>query len=61
MGVPLKNKNGANIANAFQSISNSSKRKPNTVWVEQGSEFCNNVFKKLLKENLLLLKDLSEL
>ena len=47
--VPLKDKNGTTIANAFQSILNSSKRKPNKIWVDQGSE--SYVFKKWLKDN----------
>ena len=49
--VPLKDKKGTTIANAFQSILGSSKRKPNKIWVDQGSEFHNNVFKKWLKDN----------
>ena len=49
--VPLKDKTGTTIVNAFQSILNNSKRKPNEIWVDQGSEFYNNVFKKWLKEN----------
>ena len=32
-------------------ILDSSKRKPNKIWVDQGSEFYNNVFKKWLKDN----------
>ena len=49
--VPLKNKKGTTIVNAFQSILNRSKRKPNKIWVDQGSEFYNNNFKKWLKDN----------
>ena len=49
--VSLKNKKGTTIVNAFQSISDSSKRKPNKIWVAQGSEFYNNHFKKWLKHN----------
>ena len=49
--VPLKDKKGVSIVNAFQKILDSSKRKPNKIWVVQGSEFCNNLFKKFLKEN----------
>ena len=49
--VPLKNKKGVSIVNAFQSILDNSKRKPNKIWVDQGSEFYNNVFKKWLKDN----------
>ena len=34
---PLKDKKGITIVNEFQSILNSSKRKPNKIWVDQGS------------------------
>ena len=43
--VPLKDKKGTTITNAFQSILDRSKRKPNKIWVDQGSEFYNNNFK----------------
>ena len=49
--VPLKHKKGVSIVNAFQNILDSSKRKPNKIWVDQGSELYNNVFKKFLKDN----------
>ena len=49
--VPLKDKKGTTVVNAFQSILGSSKRKPNKIWVDQGSEFCNNVFKKWLRDH----------
>ena len=48
---PLKDKKGVTITNAFQNILDSSKRKPNKIWVDQGSEFYNNVFKRWLKDN----------
>ena len=35
----MKDKKGTTIANAFQKILNNSKRKPNKIWVDQGSEF----------------------
>ena len=35
----------------FQSILNKSKRKPNKIWVDHGSEFYNNKFKGFLKDN----------
>ena len=44
--VPLKDKKGVSTVNAFQNILDSSKRKPNKIWVDQGNEFYNNVFKK---------------
>ena len=49
--VPLKDKKGTTIVNAFQSILNNSKRKPDKIWVDQGSEFYNTHFKKWLKGN----------
>ena len=49
--VPLKDKKGTTIVKAFQSILNSSKRKPSKIWVDQGSEFYGNHFKRWLKDN----------
>ena len=49
--VPLKNKKGITITNAFQKILKESNRKPNKIWVDKGSEFYNNSFKKWLKDN----------
>ena len=49
--VPLKDKKGATIANAFQKILNNSDRKPNKILVDQGSEFYDTHFKKWLKGN----------
>ena len=49
--VPLKDQKGITIANAFQSILENSKRKPNKIWVDQGSEFYNTDFKKQMKDN----------
>ena len=49
--VPLKDKKGTTVVNACQSILDSSKRRPNKIWVNQDSEFYNNHFKKRLKDN----------
>ena len=49
--VHLKDKKGTTIVNAFQKILNNSKRKPNKIWVDQGSEFYSTYFKKWLKDN----------
>ena len=49
--VHLRDKKGTTIANAFQSILDNSKRKPNNTWVDQGSEFYHTHFKKGLKDN----------
>ena len=43
--VPLKDKKGISIVNAFQKILKESDRKPNKIWVDKGSEFYNNSFK----------------
>ena len=47
----IKDKKGVNIVNAFQSILKNSNRKPNKIWVDNGTEFYNSVFKKFLREN----------
>ena len=44
--VPLRDKKSVTITNAFQSILDKSERKPNKIWVDQGSEFYNSVLKK---------------
>ena len=49
--VPLKDKKGISIVNAFQKIVKESERKPNKIWVYKGREFYNNSFKKWLKDN----------
>ena len=43
------------ITNAFQIILDKSKRKPNKIWIDQGSEFYNTHFKKWLKENDIII------
>ena len=43
--IPLKDKKGISIVNAFQKILKESDRKPNKIWVDKGSEFYNNSFK----------------
>ena len=53
--VPWKGKKGVSIVNAFQKSLDSSKRKPNKIWVDQGSEFYNSLFKKFLKENNIVM------
>ena len=35
--IPLKDKKGVTIVNAFQKILDDSKRKPNKIWVDKGS------------------------
>ena len=49
--IPLKDKKGISIVNAFNKIVKQSNRKPNKIWVDQGGEFYNNVFRKWLSDN----------
>ena len=44
--IPLKDKKGISIVNAFNKIIKQSNRKPSKIWVDQGGEFYNNVFEK---------------
>ena len=54
--VPIKDKKGSSIVNTFKKIiskrsesDSKGRRKPNKVWVDQGSEFYNKYFKEFLK------------
>ena len=49
--IPLKDKKGVSIVNAFQQIFKESGKKPNKIWVDKGSEFYYNSFKKWLGNN----------
>ena len=49
--IPLKDKKGVSIVNAFNKIIKQSNRKPNKIWVDQGGEFYNNAFEKWLSDN----------
>ena len=51
--VPLKDKKGVSIVDAFQKILDKSGRKPNKIWFDNRSEFYNNCFKKWLKDNYI--------
>ena len=53
--VSLKDKKRIIIVNALQSILNKSKRKPNKIWVDKGSEFYNASFKKWLQDNDIIM------
>ena len=44
--VPLKDKKGVAITNAFQSSLKETNRRANKIWVDQGSKFYNNFSKK---------------
>ena len=47
----MKDKKSVTATNAFQKILDNSKRKPNKIWTDQGSEFYNKSSKKMLQEN----------
>ena len=49
--VPLKDKKGISIVNAFQKILKQSNKKPNKIWVDKGSEFYDSSFEKWLQDN----------
>ena len=51
MVIPLKDKKGISITNAFQKILDKSNRKPNKTWVDKGSEFYNRPIKSWLEKN----------
>ena len=51
--VPIKDKKGETITNAFKVIIN--KRKPTYLWTDKGTEFYNSTFKDYLKENGITL------
>ena len=46
-----KIKKSVSIVDAFQKILDHSDRKPKKIWVDKGSEFYNNSFKRWLKDN----------
>ena len=48
--IPLKDKKGISIVNAFNKIRKQSNRKPNKILVDQGGEFYN-IFEKWLSDN----------
>ena len=53
--VPLKDKKGISITNAFNKMHLMHLRKPNKIWVDQGSEFYNQDFKKWLSSNNIIM------
>ena len=53
--IPLKDKKGISILNAFDKIIKQYNRKPNEIWVDQGGEFYNNIFKKWLSDNDIIM------
>ena len=53
--IPLENKKGISVTNGFNKIIKQSNRKPNKISVDQGVEFYNNVFKKWLSDNNIIM------
>ena len=52
--IPLKDKKGISIANAFNKIIKQSNRQLNKIWVDQGNEFYNHVLKNGYQTMILL-------
>ena len=50
--IPLKDKKGIAITNAFQKILDESNCKSNKIWVHRGSEFYNRSIKSWLEKKL---------
>ena len=51
MGLLFERQKGIKITNTFEKTLDKSRRKPNKLWVDKGSEFCNRSIKSCLKEN----------
>ena len=49
--IPLKDKKGITITNAFQKILDESNRKVNKIWVDKASGFYNKSMKSFLQNN----------
>ena len=49
--IPLKDKKGITITNAFQKILDESNRKPKKIWVDKDSDFYNRSMKSWLQDN----------
>ena len=47
----LKDKKSITFTNAFEKILDKSNRKPNRIWVDKGSEYCNISMKSWLEKN----------
>ena len=48
--IPLKDNKGITVTNDFQNILDESNRKPNTIWVDKGSNFYNRSMKSWLEK-----------
>ena len=49
--IPLKDKKGITITNAFQKFLDESNCKPNKIWVDKGSKLYNRSTKSFLQNN----------
>ena len=49
--IPSKSKSNDVVFDAFKKLFKSTHRSPKKLWTDQGSEFINHNFKKLLKDN----------
>ena len=52
---PLKDKKAESVSSAFDHIFKKSKRKPEKLWTDKGSEFISKHFKDFLKRNNIIL------
>ena len=55
--VPLKDKKDITITNAFQKPLDESSHKPNKIWVDKGSEFCNKSMKTRWQDNNIEIRN----
>ena len=56
--LPLKDKKGESVTNAFKEIIKKSNRKPIQLWVDQGKEFYNqHMYLHMYQHNLFKFKD----
>ena len=53
--IPLKDKKTESVSLAFDHIFKKSKRKPEKLWTDKGSEFISKHFKDFLKKNNIML------
>ena len=51
--IPLKDKKGITISNAFQKILSGSNEKTDEIWIDKDSEFYNRSMKSWLGENAI--------
>ena len=48
--TPLKDKKSITITHVFQKILKEPTRKPNKIWIDKGSKFCNKSMKSWLEK-----------